>query len=276
MRLKKAMSVAIVSDKDISSLRFMRVLEGIKDVLAQRNYSLTLCFDRWHESREAEHVQYYRANRVDGAVFVFTSISDEHHAYLTEHRIPFVVIHSNLASDLPNIVKSNLDTAILAALTDLRQKGVTSIGFLGRASCTEADRRFGGYVRALRHLGLDESQESLLIPVSGDTDQDFATTLSEYCRVHSGLPRAILCETARMGFGLLRYAARMEIHTLETSGGGDRVFFTLSFRFLLCPLSRALCDMGATGIRMLFDIIEGRSPQTPVVLDWSYVPRESS
>jgi len=278
MRLKKAMSVAIVSDRDISSLRFMRVLEGIEAVLAQRNYSLTLCFDKWHESHEAQHVRYYRANRVDGAVFVFANTSDEHYAYLTEHRIPFVVIQSHLATDLPNIVKSNLDTAILAALTDLRQKGVSSIGFLGRASCTEADRRFGGYVRALRRLGLYESQESLLIPVSGDTDRDLVTTLDEYCGKHARLPRAILCETARMGFCLLRYAARMGIRVpseLAVVAIGSSSYAELSFP-ALSTIEGPLYDMGATGIRMLFDIIEGRSPQTPVVLDWSYMPRESS
>ena len=83
MRLKKAMSVA-TSDKDISSLRSASARGSGRACPAQ--LLAHLCFDRWHESAR-QSTSSIRANRVDGAVFIFTSISDEHHAYLTEHRI---------------------------------------------------------------------------------------------------------------------------------------------------------------------------------------------
>lgn len=278
MRLRKAMSIAVVSDKDISSLRFMSILDGIKDILAQRNYSLTLCFDRWQESRSAEHVQYYQANRVDGAIFVWATVTDDHYAYLVDHGIPFVVIHSNLGVDPPNLVRSDLDPAILAAVTDLKQKGAATIDFLGRTNHGPRDRRYSGFVKALARLGLDVPKSPQLGRLAGDLDEDIAASLDEYTREHSRPPQAILCETVSIGFRLLRYAAKKGIvvpHDLSVVAIGSSRFAPLSVP-ALSTIEGPLYEMGARGCEVLFDAIEGRAPQTPVVLEWSYVPRESS
>lgn len=282
MRLRKAMSIAVVSDKDVSSLRFISVLDGIKSVLAQRNYSLTLCFDRWQDSPSAEHVQYYQANRIDGAIFVWATVTDDHYAYLVDHGIPFAVIHSSLSVDPPNLVRSDLDPAILAAVTDLKQKGAATIGFLGRASHGAnhgaSDRRYSGFVRALAQLGLDEPSSPPLRRLAGDLDEDIAASLDEHIRDHSRLPQAILCETVNIGFRVLRYAARRGIvvpRDLSVVAIGSSRFAPLSVP-ALSTIEGPLFEMGARACEVLFDAIEGRVPQTPVVLEWSYVPRESS
>ena len=53
MRLKKSMSIGIVSDKNVSNFMFMKTLEGIKDALLPRNYSIMMCFDKSHEREDS-------------------------------------------------------------------------------------------------------------------------------------------------------------------------------------------------------------------------------
>lgn len=278
MRLKKAMSVAVVSDKDVSNTRFMSVLEGIKDVLADRNYSLTFCFSRWQDDHEAEHVQYFRANRIDGAIFVWAAVSESHLAYLIENEIPFVVIHSSPGFDRPNLVRSHLDSAILAAVADLKSKGADTVAFLGRARRSVRSRKYAGYLNALSHLGVTTPPESPLSTLADDSEAQIESALNEYVRKNSGLPQAVLCETVSMGFRLLRYAARNGIRVpqdLSVVAIGSSRFAPLSVP-ALSTIEGPLYEMGAAGCKMLFDIIEGHAPTTPVVLEWSYVPRESS
>lgn len=278
MRLRKAMSVAVVSDKDVSNTRFMSVLEGIKDVLADHNYSLTFCFSKWQDDYEAEHVQYYHANRIDGALFVWAAVTDDHLAYLAKHGIPFAVIHSSPNFDPPNLVRSHLDPAILTAVTALKDKGADTVAFLGRTQRGPKDRRYAGYIKALQHLELAEPTDSPLSHLPGDSDEHMEAALSEYSRKNSGLPRAILCETVSLGFRLLRYAARNGIRVpaeLSVVAIGSSRFAPLSVP-ALSTIEGPLYEMGAAGCRMLFDTIEGRTATAPVVLEWSYVPRESS
>ncbi len=81
-----------------------------------------------------------------------------------------------------------------------------------------------------------------------------------------------------MGFRLLRYAARNGIRVpqdLSVVAIGSSRFAPLSVP-ALSTIEGPLYEMGAAGCKMLFDIIEGHAPTTPVVLEWSYVPRESS
>jgi len=278
MRLRKAMSIAVVSDKDVSNTRFMTVLDGIKDVLAERNYSMTFCFSKWQEHSEAEHVQYYYANRIDGALFVWAAVTDDHFAYLVEHGIPFAVIHPNPGSDPPNLVRSNLDSALQAAIADLKAKGADTVAFLGRNLRGMNDRRYAGYVSALERSGMAVPPESPLSHLPGDSDDDIAAAIGQYIRKNSTLPRAILCETVTIGFRLLRYAAKNGIRIpedLAVVAIGSSRFAHLSVP-ALSTIEGPLYEMGATGCRMLFDAIEGRAASAPVVLEWSYVPRESS
>ncbi len=276
MRLKRSMSIGIVSDKNVSNFNFMKTLEGIKDALLPQNYSITLCFERSAEIETAEHIRYYNSNRIDGIIFALAHLADDHHAYLVQHNIPFVVIHPNLKAEMANLVKTELDSAIDAAVASLTRKGIHEIAFWGTGAGDPSDRRFRGYCKALARHQLTLNEQILLKTLPGE--EGLTDAFDQYLNEYGHLPRAVLCETPTIGFHLLRYASLHQIavprETAVIAIGTSR-FSALSAP-ALSAIESPLYDMGFTGCEMLFDIMNGNLQQHLVVLEWSLVERESS
>jgi len=121
MKLRKSMSIGVVTDKNYSSYVFMKALEGMKDVFSESNYSITLCLNKSVDINEEEYVRYYRSNRIDGVVFAFAQLSDENISCLVENNIPFVIIHTVIRNEAVHTVKTDLSIAMENAVQHLRQ-----------------------------------------------------------------------------------------------------------------------------------------------------------
>ena len=277
MRLKRAMSIGIVSDKDVSNFRFMRILEGIKDALLPKNYSITLCFDKQNGPiAQAESVRYYCSNRIEGIIFVYSELRDEDYLYLHEKKIPFVVINSHQKHSLSNQVKNDMEQALITALQSLKHAGKKEVAFLGLRDRNPLDRRFRGYLKALEACDLP-MEERLYMRVPGKAEQ-IETFLETYYTVHKSLPMAILCESSGIGFRLLRFAARKGVSVpeqLSVIAIGTSRFSSLSYPSL-STIENPLYEMGYTGCQLLFNLIEGKPTQSIITLEWRFVPRESS
>lgn len=276
MRLKKAMSFAIVSDKNISHFGFMKMMDGIKAAVIPRNYSLTVCFDRSQETEQAEHVQYFIANRIDGIIFALSNPSEAHYAFLTEKNIPFVIIHPNSRVERANLVKNDLNRALREAVQSLKNKNRSQIGFLGNGCGDPEDRRFIGFCQAMKGCGL--SLHSSLQFKTPDDEDRIEAELERFLAGQTQLPQALICETPGIGFRLLRLLARRKIRVPEEIAViaiGSSTFSPLTYP-AMSTIESPLYKMGFTAATMLFDIIDNNPAPNAVVLEWAFVPRESS
>jgi DNA-binding LacI/PurR family transcriptional regulator len=125
MRLQRSMSIGVVSDKNVSNFWFMKALEGIKDAMKDKNYSITLCLNKSQEIETAEHISYYSSNRIDGIIFAFAELSDEHIAYLLDNNIPFTVINSNVRNEMIRAVKTDMTQAMSDAVKHFTKEALT-------------------------------------------------------------------------------------------------------------------------------------------------------
>lgn len=277
MRLKKAMSLGIVSEKNVSNFRFMKILEGIKDALLLKNYSITLCFDKRNSPiQQTESVRYYCSNRIEGIIFVYSELTDEDYLYLHENNIPFVVINSHQKHLLSNQVKNDMEQALITALFSLKDTGKQEVAFLGLKDRNPLDRRFRGYLKALETCGFP-AEERLYMRIPGREEQ-IEAYLETYYREQKTLPPAILCENSGIGFRLLRFAARKGVSVpaqLSVIAIGSSRFCPLSYPSL-SAIENPLYEMGYTGCQLLFDLIEGKPTQSIITLEWRFIPRESS
>jgi DNA-binding LacI/PurR family transcriptional regulator len=276
MRLKKSMSIGVVSDKNVSNYIFMKVFEGVKDALISRNYSITLCMNRSQDIENMEHIKYFSSNRIDGIIFAYANLSNEHIAYLTDNGIPFVMVQGNMKDDVTHLVKTDMSNAISDAVHYLKEKGIYQISYFGTSAGNCADRRYNGYVKAIEHFGLPFDESILLkLPESEDEESEF---LDAYFKKAECIPRAVICETANLGFRLLKYAAAKGIRIptdMAVIAIGTSRFSNLSYPSL-SAIEAPLYDMGVTGTGMLFDIIEDNAVSDVVVLEWTFIQRESS
>ena len=275
MRLKKSMSIGIVSDKNVSNFMFMRVLEGIKDVLIPRNYSITLCFDKSPDIENAEHIKYFNSNRIDGIIFAFANVTEEHCSFLLTNNIPFVIIQANLSTETVNLVKTDMTNALQAAVTYLWRKDITQIAYLGDNAGNVTDRRFIGYQKALASFELPPDDQIWFKPPSNE--EFLEKYFSETFWPLRSIPRAIICETNNLGFHLLRYAAKSGIKVpldLAVIAIGTTKYSRMTYP-ALSTIESPLYEMGVTGCEMLFNNIQENLTNSVVVLEWAFVPRES-
>jgi LacI family transcriptional regulator len=276
MRLKKAMSIGIVSDKSISSFMFMNVLEGIKDALIPRNYTMTLCFNRSQEIEDAEHINYYRSNRIDGIIFAYADISQEHIDFLSEGNIPYVVIHTNIKAETKHLVKTDMSKSIFEAVSDMKNKREGTIGYMGRSVGNKDSPRFQGYISALEKCNLP-MEDKLLINIPAGEENNLSY-FDNYFNNLGYIPSAVLCDCANLAFSLFKYSAEkgikipqdMAVAAIGTSNFAPRSNPSLS------AIEAPLYEMGYTGCNMLFDVMKSNSEGNVVVLDWKYVEREST
>lgn len=276
MRLKKSMSLAIVSDKNISHFGFMKMMDGIKAAVMPRNYSLTFCFDRSQESEQAEHVQYFISNRIDGIIFALANPSESHCAFLTEKNIPFVIIHPNSRIERFNLIKNDLTKALLEAVQSLKTKARSRIGFLGSGSGDLQDRRFNGYCQAMQACAL-LLDSSLQFKTPDDEDR-IEAELDRFFADQTRLPEALICETPGIGFRVLRFLARRKISVPEAIAViaiGSSKFSPLTYP-AMSTIESPLYKMGFSGAKMLFDIMDDNPIPNSVILEWAFIPRESS
>lgn len=275
MRLGRSMSIGIVSDKNVSSNMFMKTLEGIKDVLIRHNYSLTLCFDKAPEIENTEYLKYYNSNQIDGIIFAFAELTEEHCAYLLKRQIPFVVINPDFNNELVNQVKTNLAPAMRQAMASLPQPALDQLMFLGVGAGDPTSRRFTAYLNALKERRI-VPDPAWFFKTPG-FDGDIAGAVTRFLDQRP-LPRAVLCETNRIAFHLLRQAAQRGLRIpdqLIVIAIGTTKFSALTYPSL-STIESPLSEMGYLGCEMLFNLIEQKPTNHLVVLNWSFIPRESS
>jgi len=276
MRLKKSMSIGIVSDKNVSNFMFMKTLEGIKDALLPRNYSIMMCFDKSHEIEDSEYIKYYSSNRIDGIIFAYANITDEQCAFLVENNIPFVIIHNNIKIDTNNIVRTDMVNAIIEGVKHFQSKGIDRIAYFGGGIGNLNDRRYNGYITAMERCGIPV-EDNILLNTAGAED-DIEKCFESYFKGNKNIPGAAFCETTGIGFRFLRYAAKNGIKIPEDIAIiaiGVSMFSSMSYPSL-STIESPVYDMGYTGCEMLFDIMDGKVSNNVVVLEWKFTPRGSS
>ena len=276
MRLKKSMSIGIVSDKNVSNFMFMQVLEGIKEALVPKNYSITLCFNKSSEVENAEHIKYFSSNRIDGIIFVYANLNEENIAYLVDKNIPFAIIHNNVSNEMIHVVKNEMLNAVTDAVEHLKSNGHKRIAYFGTSFENTDDRRYNGYRIALERCGLELDPQLLLkIPAAED---EMDEVIEKYFNLTNMIPDAIVCEATNIGFKTLKYAASKGIKVpseLAVIAIGTSKFSPHTYP-AMSAIEAPLYDMGFKGVEMLLDILEGTISEDIVVLEWSFVARDSS
>lgn len=275
MRLKKSMSIAVVSEKNVSNYGFIKTLEGIKDAMIPRDYSITFSFSKLQDNETAQHVQYFMSNRIDGIIFVQANPSKEHCQYLAANHIPFVVIYPQSQEDDFHRIKSDMESAVQEALTELRSKHREAIGFFGNGIGNFEDRRYAAFHKTMEAMNF-KLDPSLMVKMPDSDDAEMA--IADFFNNRSSLPDAIICEAPGIGFRLLRYLAKTGIRvpeTLSVTAFGTSKFSPLTYP-ALSAIESPLYQMGYSAAEMLYNIMNGQPTDNLVVLKWQYVKRESS
>ncbi|MFO7294662.1 MAG: LacI family DNA-binding transcriptional regulator [Clostridia bacterium] len=276
MRLKRSMSVGVVTDRNVTNFYFMKTLEGIRDGLQARNYSVSLLFNRYESIQESEFIKYYSSNRIDGIIFAFASISDEDMGYMDSMGIPYVMVNPYpLGRDVGEVCTDHL-SHIPAVIEYFKSKGVKEIAYAGPVPRRPNDRRLEVFKEAMALHGYEVKEE---LTILGGYDN------GEVCRAIMGLfegrgcrPDAILAASPRFGILTVKSCHMLGIRIpqdVRIVAVGSSNFFEL-IHPTLSSIELPLYDMGLKAAEMVLKAIDSGEMAPTTVLPSEFVIRESS
>ena len=277
MRLRRSGSIGIVTNTKISNHVFMETLEGIKDTLDERSYSLTVCFGDYDDIHDAEFIKYYYSNLVDGLIFVFCDLKDEDVKYLEENSIPHVTVNANTLESSQHQIKTDMKKACVDAVADLVAGGCGSVGYIGQYAGDQDSVRFSSFVEAMKENKLEIVPE--FIHKAKGKEGEVESQVAEYVS-RDNLPQGIICDSILSGFFTMRHLQKagknipndVSVVLLGTSVFNKRIYPAFS------AVEAPLYTLGVRGSRYLFEILDQGSTaiNENIVIEWSYNKREST
>ena len=275
MKLKKSMSIGVVTDRNVTNFYFMKTLEGIRDGIQKENYAITLLFNKPGDMADAEYIRYYNSNRLDGIIFAFASLEDEMADYLTANGIPFVkvdAVHSN--RDLYEVCSDYL-SHIPRVIERFISEGVSKIGFAGPSPARVSDSRLEAFKEAMLQKGMQVDEE-LISTCDFDEEKMFAAVKG--LLMSDKRPGALLAGSPRFGLISVKCALSLGIKVpdeLKIIALGTSNFARLTHPSL-SAVELPLYEMGFKAAETLLERMGGKEMPKSVVLPSELVLRDSS
>lgn len=272
MKLNRSMSVGVITDRSVTNYNFMKTLEGIKNGLAQFNYSITLLFDTQEEHIQSEIMSYYNSNRLDGFIFAFADLEDPIREKLDAKEIPYVVIDSHTSDRFAHEVATD-HLAHLPKLTAMfKAKGASKMAYVGPRWTHRTDPRLKAFQEALEIHKI----ENCGLWLCQFRDVEIYEMVKAILTGHN-LPQGILAGSPRFGYLTLKVAAELGMRV-----PGDLLVASLgtsAFHNLCNPGMTAvelpLYDMGFVGAEVLINIMKNRTVERVHILPSEIVLRGS-
>jgi DNA-binding LacI/PurR family transcriptional regulator len=275
MKLKKPMSIGVVTDRNVTNFYFMKTLEGIRDGTQKNDYSVTLLFNKPEEIAEADYIRYYNSNRLGGIIFAFASLSDEMVEYLTSNGIPFVKVDPVQSSgDLYQVCTDHL-SHIPEVVKHFLSKGMKRIGYVGPAPSNAEYGRLDAFTDAMGVCGLSIDED--LIATSTFNDEEMTAVIKKLLSSDKR-PDALLAGSPRFGLISLRCALGLKLKVpeqLKIVALGSSNFFGIVYPSI-SAVELPLYDMGFRSAELLSERMKGNELHKSIVLPSELVIRDSS
>lgn len=255
---------------------FANLLQGIGEVLDQKDYNLLISWDNvGHKAKTPKMIKLMREKAMDGILICLPSHDSSLIEELSEHKFPVVIIGSN---DLRNQVNSvDVDNYELAYRNTrhLLQLGHTKIAFIspGELEFLVCADRLEGYRDALLDEGLRFREEYLFI---GD-DQE--SSGYEAARTFHGLkdrPTALVAGRDIQAVGVCEFARDHGLSIPEELAVVSFENTSLAEKYGITSISTDLYEIGKEGAKLLLKLLtrkKERAPQNMIIPSELYIRR---
>lgn len=236
----------------------MEIAKGVEDVAHHKDYISLMCNVENNAEKERMYLNRLIKRKVDGIVFICSSLDKEDFDLVKEQNIPLVLIgeHKNVPGF--HLVSINCKQASRKAVIHLLGNGYKKIAFLyGTDPKTENEHKRAGYEEVLKEEGIPVRSEYLR-----ETDNSIeggylgAKKLMEL----ADPPEAIFASSDYIAFGAMDALKDKDLSIPEDIAvmGFDNVRMSNLVEPKLSTVEVPLHKMGVYGARLLFDMIENQ------------------
>lgn len=263
---------------DSSNPFFAEIAKGIEDAGYEQGYSVILCNSNAQIERELVYLDLLRSKRVDGIIFIATSMRIDHIHSFVQAGIPAVVFYrDNPGLDIDTFRIDNFQAGYVATRY-LIELGHREIACIQPASAkTPSGQRVEGFKKAMQESGL--VWEDALMP-RGDNrvggGKDAASALVESGRSFT----AIFSTNDAMAVGAMRVLRNLgyEIPQTVSIVGVDDIILASYIEPPLTTVAQPKYEAGCQAVEFLIQRIDGGYDQGPrdIMLGINLVERESA
>ncbi|MEV8413168.1 LacI family DNA-binding transcriptional regulator [Streptomyces niveus] len=259
---------------DVRNPFFADVAHGAEQAALRSSYVTLLANANEDPKQQDTYLESFLTQRVDGIIIAPQGEGSAHLRTLATN-VPLVFVDRTVDGfEVPSVTSDNA-LGIDQAVAHLADRGHTRIGYIGGPRSISTGRaRHDAFVRAVARHGLDTDPGLI---TCGDFRSASGAVAAERLLSGGQPPTALLAADSPMAVGALGALRR---RGLRIGSDVDLVAFDDIewFSELDPPLTVVSHDaqaMGSTAMRLLLDVIEGRTPES-VVLPTRLVVRESS
>ncbi|MCC6423300.1 MAG: LacI family DNA-binding transcriptional regulator [Phycisphaerales bacterium] len=254
------------------------VHKNLDAAFRRHGYHLALASASWFHDAEEDEIRRLCDRQVDGLILSPQNGMRLHSLFkwIQQRGIPFVFIGSVSLPHYFAVVDDNSSNARLA-VEHLIRLGHERIAYLHSTSRTLGEReRRRGYLQTLRDHGLRVHREYL-----GWGYHDFDQSRQAMLRMLdlSEPPTAIYCGADTMALGVIDaiLARGMRVpDDVAVVGQADDIAFISQYRVPLTTIRQPRQQLAENAVRMLLDLIEGRTPaQSLIRLPGELIIRDS-
>lgn len=263
LKRRSASTIAMVVP-DLTNQFFAMVAEGVHRAASAVDVLVVLVLPDATELPEESQAKLLRSQRVDGVIYLSGTGSMPAAIYDLARSGPVVLVDEQIPGrDLPAVVcdsrRGGREVAAHVLGQDHRRLAV--IG--GPPALWTAQQRLAGYREAFAGAGIDPDSVPVL---AGDYRQEsgYAAAAEILARPESERPTALLCANDLMAIGAMQC---LRDNGLDVPGdmsvvGFDDQPISSMLTPALTSVRQPAYDMGHRAARVLFDLLEGREPDT--------------
>ncbi|MFE5667454.1 LacI family DNA-binding transcriptional regulator [Streptomyces niveus] len=259
---------------DVRNPFFADVAHGAEQAALRSSYVTLLANANEDPKQQDTYLESFLTQRVDG-IIIAPQGEESTHLRTLATTVPLVFVDRTVDGfEVPSVTSDNA-LGIDQAVAHLADRGHTRIGYIGGPRSISTGRaRHDAFVRAVARHSLDTDPGLI---TSGDFRSASGAVAAERLLSGGQPPTALLAADSPMAVGALGALRR---RGLRIGSDVDLVAFDDIewFSELDPPLTVVSHDaqaMGSTAMRLLLDVIEGRTPES-VVLPTRLIVRESS
>lgn len=239
----------------------MEIAKGVEDVAHQKEYIALMCNVENDAAKEKRYLDQLIKRRVDGIIFICSSLEAEDFQLVQEQKIPVVLIGEHKNNPGLHMVSIDCQQASKKAIKHLLDSGHEKIAMLyGTDPRVENEYKIAGYKKALKEADLPFARDYLR-EVENSIEGGYlgAKKLAEMKEP----PRAIFASSDYIAFGAMDALRDKGLSIPEDMAvmGFDNVRMSNLVEPKLTTVEVPFHKMGVYGARLLFDIIEGEEEE---------------
>jgi LacI family transcriptional regulator len=250
---------------EISNPFFAALASAVEEVAFRAGHGVLLCNTRNDPERELSYLRLLCTRQIDGIVYLASQADNPELVHVVARDERVVLVDEDVPGvSAPRVFCENRMGGY-AATRHLLEHGHTRVAFIGGPEKLLSSReRYAGFEQALRQVNLKRPSRFVRF---GPYTADFGLEVASELLTAKNPPTAIFAGSDYVALGVLNAAKKFQLSIPKDLSlvGFDDMPFAALLSPPLTTIRQPIRELGEAGANYLFQLIEGKMGQLPVL-----------